>query len=130
MYQEQQGLTHVTPAVESESATTNHEENHAGGFPVVLSLGIVALLALIAFALTSFVAGAIQGPLYAALRHEYYDGSSSGITWDYDDWGYDDWDYDDWYYDDWGYGDRDFGGWGYIDSLDEGRANLSPTQAS
>ncbi len=103
MYQEQQGLTHTAPAVESESATTNHGENQTGAFPVVLSLGIVALLALLAFSLTSFIAGMLQGPLYASLRQQYFDDSSSGITWDYHDYGYDDWYYDDWGYDDWGY---------------------------
>ncbi len=128
MYDEQQGLIHAPQAVESESATTNHEENRTGAFPVVLSLGIVALLALIAFALTSFIAGAMQGPLYAALREQYLGNSGSSLMWDYDDYGYDDWYYDDWGYDDWYFDDGDRGGWGYFDSLAEARASLSPTQ--
>ena len=99
MYNEQQGLSQV----DSESATTNHEENHAGAFPVVLSLCIVVVLALLAFSLTSFIAGMLEGPLYASLRNEYSNSSSLDYDWYFDDWGYDPWDYDTWDYDTWGY---------------------------
>ena len=47
------------PVVESESATTDHEHNHTGATPVVVSLVIVGVLALLAFLTFSITATAV-----------------------------------------------------------------------
>lgn len=72
--------------VESESATTNHAENHAGSAPVIISLVIVGVLMLLTFAFTNIIGSAMQ----SSLRYELGNyGYGSGQSQRYEDFQYD-----------------------------------------
>lgn len=70
-----------TTFVESESATTNHEANHCGAAPVVISLVVVGVIALLLWALFAVIRPFARVALDRASDYDY------GYIFD-DDYGY------------------------------------------
>lgn len=71
-----------TRVIESESATTDHEHNHVGATPVVVSLVILGALAFVSFFLTMTLATSAA----SVAKYRLNTNPTFGLQYDYDDW--------------------------------------------